>query len=417
VTKRRLFYFTASFPFGVGQQWKANELAELAREFADITVVPFSYQGNFDKPKSLPSGIKQLKPLFENEHVEITSPRRALLAIIGHPCRLKFLREFFTRKVYTRFSRFVCWLSASLNAIRLLGHPVIKDIIANGEGAILYFYWGRGSCEFLPFVDTNRFAKVVVRMHGYDLFEFEQGNDGYIPYRAALLDKISVAAPTSIVGVRHLRQLYPKARSDVRLLRCGTINSNSARSEASEDATLRVVSCSYLRAEKRVHLMIEALRFVDFPILWRHVGGAVILGGGVLAEELRSLVRRKGLEEKFHFEGYLDSVMTFLTTNRFDLFVNTSDSEGVPFSIMEAMSAGIPVMATDVGGSREIVHPGAGVLLPSSLTPQQLGRALTEFYNLSDARKHQMRDQAYKDYCEKCDTRVLSRELSATLKS
>ena len=46
-----------------------------------------------------------------------------------------------------------------------------------------------------------------------------------------------------------------------------------------------------------------------------------------------------------------------------DYFINLSDSEGIPVSIMEAMSVGIPIIARDVGGNREIVTNNNGCLL------------------------------------------------------
>ncbi|NCO54621.1 MAG: glycosyltransferase, partial [Bacteroidetes bacterium] len=46
-----------------------------------------------------------------------------------------------------------------------------------------------------------------------------------------------------------------------------------------------------------------------------------------------------------------------------DLFINVSESEGIPVSIMEALSAGIPVIATNVGGTNEIVNNDVGFLI------------------------------------------------------
>jgi colanic acid/amylovoran biosynthesis glycosyltransferase len=405
----KLLYFTASYPFGFGEQWKANEVAELVHTFSDITVVPFTYGGNSTDPKPLPPGVKLEGPLVKDSSV----PLRwfSFLLIVAHACRFRFLREFFRKKVYRRRSHFMSWMSASLNAIRLLDSPIIKDRIINcDEGAVLYFYWGRGACEFLPFVDTSKFDKIVVRMHRYDLFEY--ANDGYIPYREDLLNSITLTAPSSEAGETHLKALYPKAKAEIAVLRCGTVNDGGMSPEP-EDKVLRVVSCSYLFPVKRVNLMIESLAYVDFPIMWRHVGD------GALMDQLKDLVREKGLEEKFIFEGALDTrdVLNFLTANGFDLFVNTSASEGVPFSIMEALSVGLPIMATDVGGSGEIVHEGVGVLLPAAPTPQDLARALTAFHGLPRAQRRAMRKQAYEDYRGKWDARTLSRQLATLLAS
>ena len=55
--------------------------------------------------------------------------------------------------------------------------------------------------------------------------------------------------------------------------------------------------------------------------------------------------------------------MGWIGKQEFDLFMNVSSSEGLPVSIMEAFSFGIPALVTAVGGNPEIVQEGAGILL------------------------------------------------------
>ena len=64
-----------------------------------------------------------------------------------------------------------------------------------------------------------------------------------------------------------------------------------------------------------------------------------------------------------------------------DWFINTSSSEGLPVSIMEACSFGIPVLATDVGGTSEIVRPGeTGFLLDAGFKPEDLAALLRRLF-------------------------------------
>lgn len=68
---------------------------------------------------------------------------------------------------------------------------------------------------------------------------------------------------------------------------------------------------------------------------------------------------------RFHFEGELNNVTPFL--KRLDIYLSTSVSEGLPNAIMEAMVYGLPVVATDVGGVRELVrHNDTGYVGPSN---------------------------------------------------
>lgn len=79
----------------------------------------------------------------------------------------------------------------------------------------------------------------------------------------------------------------------------------------------------------------------------------------------------------FEFRGNVpnDELQWFYRSNRIDCFITTSETEGLPVSIMEAMSYGIPVIATDVGGIREMVD-GNGILLSPDPDTEEVGNAL-----------------------------------------
>jgi glycosyltransferase involved in cell wall biosynthesis len=404
---KKLIYFTASYPYGIAEQWKTNELNELIHHFDEITVIPYSYARNFDNPKKMPQKVGLRGPLFKKDEVEVRKVH--LLQLIFHKKFFLFLKEFFAKKVYQDKSRFNNWLSTCINVLLLLRHPVIKEVIKKADkDTVMYFYWGRGSCEMLPFIDTSRFSKIFVRMHRYDLFEDEKN---YIPFRRQLLNRISIAAPSSVRGELHLKQLYPQSTALIKCFRCGTLG-NGKRSNASSDKVFRIVSCSLFNPVKRVHLMIECLQYLEFPVLWRHIGD------GPLRKEMEALVERLGMQQKFIFEGLMDStqIVDFYTNNEIDLFVNVSASEGVPFSIMEALSCGIPVLATNVGGTGEMVNEQVGKPVPEDISAKELAKAITELYERSPEEKEKLRKSAYESYLQNWDAKKLAKELSLVLK-
>ena len=59
-----------------------------------------------------------------------------------------------------------------------------------------------------------------------------------------------------------------------------------------------------------------------------------------------------------------------------DVLINTSSSEGLPVSIMEAMSFGIPIIATNVGGTSELVTDKTGILIPKNCSPEDVSEAI-----------------------------------------
>ncbi|HWP35156.1 MAG TPA: glycosyltransferase [Thermodesulfobacteriota bacterium] len=89
----------------------------------------------------------------------------------------------------------------------------------------------------------------------------------------------------------------------------------------------------------------------------------LVVGDGPLRPRLEGLARELGLGERVVFAGHVPDVRPYLA--QMDLFVLPSFAEGLPMALLEAMAAGLPVVATDVGGVREVLEPAdAGLLVP-----------------------------------------------------
>ena len=106
----------------------------------------------------------------------------------------------------------------------------------------------------------------------------------------------------------------------------------------------------------------------------RALGAHLLLAGeGELREELIRRARERGLGGRVHFLGNRSDVPRLLAAA--DLFVLASHYEGNPLSVMEAMAAGKPVVATAVGCVPELVPEGCGLLVPPG-DPAALERAI-----------------------------------------
>jgi glycosyltransferase involved in cell wall biosynthesis len=90
----------------------------------------------------------------------------------------------------------------------------------------------------------------------------------------------------------------------------------------------------------------------------------VLVGDGRFRDALTARVRSAGLADRVCFTGALGDVRPALAAA--DVFVQASDEEGLPGAVLEAMAMGLPVVATDVGGTREAVEGGVtGLLVPA----------------------------------------------------
>ena len=101
----------------------------------------------------------------------------------------------------------------------------------------------------------------------------------------------------------------------------------------------------------------------------------VIVGEGTERTALETAARESGCDHRILFTGHRQDVRALLPA--FDLFVNSSIHEGISLTILEAMAAGIPVVATTVGGNPEIVTEDTGVLV-SPRSPSCIAKALVD---------------------------------------
>src|SRR5260370_38630398 len=87
----------------------------------------------------------------------------------------------------------------------------------------------------------------------------------------------------------------------------------------------------------------------------------VLVGEGVLREQLEEQARKLDLSGQVHFLGLRTDVPEVLGAS--DIFVLSSDFEGNPLSVMEAMASGLPIVSTAVGGVPDLFEDGKKVLL------------------------------------------------------
>lgn len=105
--------------------------------------------------------------------------------------------------------------------------------------------------------------------------------------------------------------------------------------------------------------------------------GLVLVGDGVMRDELLALIRQQGLQDRVRVPGGLPPEGVAEWISACDVLTLPSWSEGYPNVVVEGAACGRPVVATDVGGTREILNDSNGILIPPK-DPQALQVALTQ---------------------------------------
>ncbi|MCI6256659.1 MAG: glycosyltransferase family 4 protein [Clostridiales bacterium] len=156
-----------------------------------------------------------------------------------------------------------------------------------------------------------------------------------------------------------------------------------------------VMLCASRFAEDKGHkYLIDSVKrlttITDVPFT------LVLAGDGPLLEPAKAQVKELGLEDCVKFIGFRKDIKNLYKGS--DLYVNSSEHEALSYLIIEAMAAGLPVIATDMGGNRDIVNDEAGCgLLVKYDDP----------VSMSDAMKRLMEDKELLESCRQGALRTI----------
>lgn len=370
-----LWLFTMRFPFGNGEAFLENELPFLAKGFERVRLFPLSGTG---QARSLPPGVEVERAFNAEEAYRPISPWRML------PGLPRILRVWWQAKasapspsVFRKHKReFLSQLRQALERERLLRLRIGKQF--DPESVRLYSYWTSDWATVLGLWGLrDQRVRYISRMHGFDLYA-DRAPDEWPRFQAFHVAQASLILVASQAGLDDLSVRYPNQRKTFQLARLGTLDNGLGPWEPA--AELRIASCSNLVELKRVVLIAEALRYMSGPVRWTHFGdGPERAGVEAVVKTLPPNILVELMGSRPNAE-----VIAWYKARPVDVFVHASSTEGgAPVALQEAASFGIPLVAADAGGVREVVTAESGVLLPHALTPEMLGSTLNDFRNSS----------------------------------
>lgn len=378
---KNLLLLTAQYPFGKGETFLEQEIKFLAKNF-NVTIL--SRDG---------SGIKRKVP--ENVKVFKLKKRNIFVKIGGITC--SFFNKIFwqdlkiAKKNNELTFHWIIYLSLSIAQGKHIKRTILKNPILKNNN-ILYSYWSNPVSYSLVLVKQalNNMPKIVLRAHRYDLYKTPSTNFAQ-PLKFYMDKYVDSFVFISMDGYNYYKKNYANSNKDKYFISYLGIENEVGLCNKSQDNVLRIVSCSYIKPVKRVNLIIEALSKINnINIEWTH------LGDGQDSEKIKQLAYDKLRHInnlKYDFKGYVSNkdIYKIYKDNQIDLFINVSESEGIPVSIMEAMSFGIPIIATDVGGVREIVDKSMGYLMDGNTDANQISKLILSYYYEDNNKKDILR--------------------------
>lgn len=368
---KELWLFTISFPYGHGESFLENELAILTGGFDRVRLFPLLPLGD---QRPLPAGVEVERLFTTGEAYRSIALWRLLLDL---PRVLKVWqqakRSAPSPEVFAKHRReFRSLLWHALERERLLRERLAAR--HDPDRTVLYSYWTSDWATVLGLWKMrDKQITFITRMHGFDMYA-GRAADGWQKFQAFHLAQARRILIASQAGMDELTARYPEAGETFVLARLGTKDHGPGPWENAPG--LRIASCSNLMDLKRVHLIAEALGKVEGPVKWTH------FGEGEERARVESVVST--LPPNIHVElmGSRPNaeVIAWYRSHAVDVFVHASFTEGgAPVALQEAASFGIPLIAADAGGVREIVTDATGILLPNALPPGLLGSTLNTF--------------------------------------
>lgn len=230
------------------------------------------------------------------------------------------------------------------------------------EEILLYSYWlTRGAYSFCYLKNEmkNTKIRVISRAHGYDLYE-NRNSLNYLPFRRYIDNHIDRIYFISEHGKNYFQNRYKFGNMHkYSISRLGIENTFNLRKKIIPKNCICIASCSSIIEIKRLDILIDILSRLKIDFYWIH------LGEGNLSQKIKKQAEKVLNHRNYKFYGNVKNseILNIYLENDVDYFINTSDSEGIPVSIMEAISFGIPCIGRNVGGMREIVNIQTGLLL------------------------------------------------------
>ena len=371
-----LILLNRKFPYLSGETFIENEINLIASSFDKILIYPLN--ASIDDEMTRTIDADNVYPIVFEKH---NWSKRRYRYILNIPKHIFNSNE---NNIATRI------MDAYFNAVSYsYSKKIIKDLdkrnFNSDDTVYLYSYWlyfnAKIACILKEYFKSRNINVVAFsRAHRFDI-KGEERPYGFLPQVPEMMNELDGIFPCSDDGSNYLRHKYPNNSNKVKTSYLGTLEHGTCPDKT--DDTFNLLSCSRVTNVKRVDMIAKALSLLqdkNYKIKWTH------FGDGALFDDLKKYVQQLNNIE-VDLKGYMpnNKILEHYDKNHFDLFINVSTSEGLPVSIMEAISYAIPCIATDVGGTNEIVVDGvSGKLIDKDISIENLALELEKFINMDD---------------------------------
>lgn len=390
---KTIIIITSSFPFGFGEIFFKTELFYLQKVFKRIIIFTSEDEaGGSEKPKidieaykfDINKNLQLLSSFFSSE----------FWRDVG-----KFVFSRSTNKTIKGIKHLFLMYSSAFAKKNQIRQFMVDQNMQINKDLYFYSYWMTDDAMAIAMLNKdNHINQAFTRSHGYDVYE-ARNEFNFLPGRHLIKKNLNKLFFISESGLKHFvdtQGFFSKCE----LARLGVEEQVYKNSQISN--TLNIVSCSFIHTVKRIELLIDTLLAVNknINIHWTHIGTG--LNEQFWTDAIsysKRLLNNPNIQYNMVGEKSNEEILDFYLTSKIDFLINVSASEGIPVTMMEAMSFGIPVIALKVGGIPEIVKDGFnGFLAPESATDKEIAVLIEHFRKLNQSEIDQLRHNAYETW-------------------
>ncbi len=360
----------------INSSFEQNEVVELSKRFRHVFVIVEEKNNSF----KLPSNAEYAKIDSQNLNKPFLFKKNFF-----------FIFQIIITDILIKFNWIYLFqwrtlLNEALNCLskaqKIEGFIQEKNL---SKDAIFLSFWLNNYATALAILKKRGVAlNAFSRAHGRDLYEWRQPKTGRLPFKYFQLKNLSAVFPISKTGETYLKNRYPAFANKITCFYLGSYENGLNPFPPEEPLT--IVSCAVIRNVKRIHLIGETILKLNIPVTWYHIGEESD------SSEDKSLPLYHAVKDqllknqdiKYHALGKKsnEEVMRFYRETPVHLFMSLSETEGLPISMMEAQSFGIPILSTDVGGCSEIVNTKTGVLVGEEEELLSIAQKIIDFKKL-----------------------------------
>ena len=348
---KSLILFTRTYPYK-GEEFINEEIIQLSNYFHKIYLVPLE---NYKNKRSLPNNVCLVELNLTNNHKTMQVIRKDFFLIVNILCR-----NIYFKSIRVNFKR-ISLLLRLISKSKVLEEWVHKNKLNN---EIFYSYWLDEWATILSILKIKKSIKnFFSRAHGFDLYDYRYKTKK-IPFRDFQLKNINKLFFISKDVISYFKKNFSAFNSKYQLSYLGT--KDYGLSKYNPAIEISILTISRIDKNKQLHKLIEVFKSVKKSVIWTH------FGGGELEKKIRLLSKElpNNISVNIYGETEHKKMIKIIKNTHFDIFINVSKFEGLPVSMMEALSFGIPIFATKTGGVQEFFKDDVGKLYSANFKEQ-----------------------------------------------